>query len=256
MPKRKAGSQKASKRTKRTKRSGVMKKSSSSGFNSKSTVSTNVLRLGGTNRIMPQTFHTVLEITDTTNTRLGSGGGLQAGAVYIANGIYDYTTALGNSTVPGFNVFAPIYRAYRVKGIKATYRCTNVSAEPIIMQMSMFNTGSALFPTWSDLRQLASNKWCKEKQLSAKGGQDKGELSFYVNLGDYIGDPLTYNANQNFIGFTGASGTAASNPTNPLELRVYALSADGVTVLAANAAIISVNIIYYVEFFGLQSQSG
>lgn len=220
------------------------------------TGSTNSLTLSGMNRIMPETFNTIIEITDTTNTVLGTGGGLVAGNIYYANGIYDYTSSLGNRSVPGFDVFAAIYRKYRVKGVKLTFRAVNNSTSPIIMQASMFNTGSTLFTSWAELRQLASNKWCKERLLSAKGGADKGEISMYVDLATFIGNKNEYKAEENFIGSTGASGTTAANPANLLELRCYALSADGTTNVAASAMVQSINIVYYVEYFGLQNQPG
>lgn len=216
----------------------------------------NVLRLSGSNRIMPDEYHTILEVNDTSNTALGSGGGVSAGVVYTANGIWDYTTSVGNISVPGFNVLAPMYRKYLVKGVRISFRAVNTSTNPVIMQLAMFNTGTTLFPAWSDLRQLASNKWCREKMLSVSGGQDNATLSMYVNLGDYIGDKFAYENEEGYSGATGASGTTAANPTNRLEVRCYALSADGTTNVAASALKIAVNLIYYVKYTGLEAQSG
>lgn len=256
MPKRKAATQKGSKKAKSRKTQGSSFAMSKRVVSRSQPKNYHILRLHNENRIMPDEYHTIFEVNDTSNVALGTGGGVSAGVVYTANGIYDYTTTVGNISVPGFNVLAPMYRKYLVKGVRITFRAVNTSTNPVIMQLAMFNTGTTLFPAWSDLRQLASNKWCCEKLLSVSGGQDNGTLSMYIPLGEYIGDPDTYNQEEGYSGATGASGTTAANPTNRLEVRCYALSADGVTNVAASALKIAVNLIYYVKYTGLEAQSG
>lgn len=213
------------------------------------TLSTNTLTLSGANRIMPENFHTILEVLDTTNTTLGTGGGTTAGAVYTGNGVYDYTTTVGNSDVPGYTALSAFYRNWRVKAVRVDFQASNTSANPVIMQVAMFPLGSTAFPSWTTLRQLSANKWAKEKLLSAKGGNDTAKLSLYVPFAEFIGS--TYNTDLDWTGTTNSSGSTAGNPANRLEARVYALSADGTTVVAASALNISVNLTYYVHFFGL-----
>jgi len=47
---------------------------------------------------------------------------------------------------------------------------------------------------------LSSNKWAKQKLLAAKGGNDTGKLSLYVNLAQYIGS--TYKTDLDWTGTT------------------------------------------------------
>jgi len=206
---------------------------SSNSINSAATKSSNTLVLGGANRFMPERYHNIMEVIDTTNTVLGTGGGTTAGVVYTANGIFDYTTTLGNNDVPGYSLLSPIYRNWRVKGIRIDYTASNTSSDPVIMQVAMFPLGSGAFATWAALMNLSSNKWAKQKLLAAKGGNDTGKLSLYVNLAQYIGS--TYKTDLDWTGTTNSSGSTAGNPANRLEARCYALSADGTTVVATGA---------------------
>jgi len=47
---------------------------SSNSINSAATKSSNTLVLGGANRFMPERYHNIMEVIDTTNTVLGTGG--------------------------------------------------------------------------------------------------------------------------------------------------------------------------------------
>jgi len=119
---------------------------SSNSINSAATKSSNTLVLGGANRFMPERYHNIMEVIDTTNTVLGTGGGTTAGVVYTANGIFDYTTTLGNNDVPGYSLLSPIYRNWRVKGIRIDYTASNTSSDPVIMQVAMFLWVQVLLP--------------------------------------------------------------------------------------------------------------
>jgi len=46
---------------------------SSNSINSAATKSSNTLVLGGANRFMPERYHNIMEVIDTTNTVLGTG---------------------------------------------------------------------------------------------------------------------------------------------------------------------------------------
>jgi len=240
MPKRKRDVQKGSKRSKRRKTSSKKKSS---------TKATNTLVLGGSNRIMPEVFHNIMEVKDTTNTVLGSAG-LSVGFNYNANGLYDYATSLGNPSVPGFEFLAPIYRFYKVKGFRIKVTAVNLTALPVYLNIAMQPGGSTAFTTWADFRQLTSNKWAKEVLVGrSQSGNDMKTLTMYVPFKDYIGKD--YDTDNDWSGTTNSGGMGASNPAKIVSCYVRALSGDGFTVMNPTTFNVNTELTYYVQWYGL-----
>jgi len=76
------------------------------------------------------------------------------------------------------------------------------------------------FATWAALMNLSSNKWAKQKLLAAKGGNDTGKLSLYVNLLSTLA--VLTKLILIGLGLPTRLVQTAGNPANRLEARCYA----------------------------------
>jgi len=145
-------------------------------------------------------------------------------------------------SVPGYTPLAGIYRKYRVRSGRLTYKYANGETFPT----EMFATPVNFLPNLAtDPTKYLSMQNSRRKIVSAKGGIDHGTVTTRASIAAFGGAANT-TVDDDYVGTTDNSAP----PVNNLYF-IYGFLTNGVATAAGSMNVITVSI--EIDFFELQS---
>lgn len=170
---------------------------------------------------------------------------------YYANSLWDVNTVVGSTVVPGFSEWAKFYNRYRVYAYKVKYECVNnQTAAPVYMWLHCQpDAQPGSFTLWKNIRDFEANRYSAVKLLSESNAMNRDTVEIFVDLRKFFGNPLMWEADLTFSGFTGGADTG-STPARQTKVYAGVASHDGGS-FAASTLLASVNltITFYAELF-------
>lgn len=189
--------------------------------------------------IVPNAMYTKLRfmqrITMTSTT------GTAATKIYRGNSVYDPDYSVGGDSALGFDIYASIYRRYRVYASKITVKTL---LDPELSATSGYefgiipvNDGFGSGPTPEEISMNARGKFTL---VGTEGGGSKGYMKHYATTSSIQG--------KRKLAIALDDETSSTTSGNPNDVWYWILSARSADHSATNVVYAYVSITYYVKF--------
>jgi hypothetical protein len=192
------------------------RESSAIGFTQKEPESVNLSRFW----ILPNNIRNKMRYI-TRSTLLNLVGN-SASRQFSANGLYDIDPLLASTAMPGFTELMNIYQNYRVVSCRVKGFFSNNEARPMTLNVTF--TGINSYVTNNFIASQYGNKFSKQYQIGAKGGEDTCAFENQVNNAALFGSTAYWGDVTQFL------GTGATNPTTPLNVNLACAAFDAAFV--------------------------